>query len=269
MVMRPHTVSSSTVSSSTASSSAPADPHILAQLREQIGRIEQRSAPQQAPQQAQKQAQKQAQNQAEPVPTHSALAELLQLRAGASYAVDSAILAITLMAGSSAEGGWCAVVGSAELGLPAAAAAGVELDRTIIVPEPGDQWRDVIAALIDAVQVIVFRPDTPISESVASRLTARLRARGAVLVTWGEWPRPQAKLRVTDSVWHGLGQGHGHLRARQATVEVCQNGAPARTVRLWLPDGQQRIRIINENSDQPNCDENGTNGLAPSLRSVG
>ena len=40
--------------------------------------------------------------------THPALAGLVQLRAGSSYAVDSASLALALMAGPSGAGSWCA-----------------------------------------------------------------------------------------------------------------------------------------------------------------
>src|SRR5699024_5940303 len=152
-----------------------------------------------------------------------------------------------MMAGPSSGGAWCAIVGSAEISLPAAAAAGVVLDRTIVVPDPADQWSEVLAALIDAVQMVVFCPPRSVSESVSSRLSARLRARGSVLVVWGHWPGCQARLTITDSIWHGLGHGHGHLRARQATVAVQQAHAPARTARLWLPDDRYRIRTTQDN----------------------
>lgn len=209
-----------------------ADDDPLEQLRAQVARIEGRPA---------------QQSSAPAIPTHPALAELIQLRAGASYAVDSASLAIAMMAGPSAGGAWCAIVGSAEISLSAAAAAGVVLDRTIVVPDPADQWPEVLAALIDAVQMVVFCPPGRVSESVSSRLSARLRARGGVLVVWGQWPRCQAQLTITDSVWHGLGHGHGHLRARQATVAVQPTHAPARTARIWLPDDHHRIRKTEDN----------------------
>lgn len=214
-------------------SAAPAE---LAQLREQVARLEGRPS-------------LQAQ-QAEPIPTHPALSGLLQLRAGASYAVDNASLAIAMMAGPSAEGAWCAIIGSAELSLPAAAAAGVVLERTIVIPEPAGQWLDVIAAVIDAVQVVVLRPPEAVTEAAASRLSARLRARGGVLVAWGQWPRTQAQLSITDSAWQGVGQGNGHLRSRQATIAVRQGSAPARTARMWLPDEQRCIRSIDERADE-------------------
>ena len=41
-----------------------------------------------------------------PVPTHPALADLLQLRTGGAYEVDRASLALALLAAPSAEGAW-------------------------------------------------------------------------------------------------------------------------------------------------------------------
>jgi hypothetical protein len=47
------------------------------------------------------------------------------------------MLCLALMAGASAAGAWCAVAGVPEFGVAAAAAAGVEPDRLLLVPGPG------------------------------------------------------------------------------------------------------------------------------------
>ena len=52
-----------------------------------------------------------------PLETHPALAGLVQLRAGAAYSVDSATLALALLAGPSRAGGLCAAVGVADFGV--------------------------------------------------------------------------------------------------------------------------------------------------------
>ena len=185
----------------------------------------------------------------QPVRTHPALAGLLQLQTGSSYGVESASLATLLLAGPSADGMWCGIVGSpgrdgTGLGLEAAAAAGVELSRTILVPDPGDAWLEVTAALIDVLGVVVVRPPARVSEKDAARLSARLRQRGSMLVVWGDWPRCEARLGLSDVEWVGLGSGHGHLRARQATVDVHRGTAPPVSTRLWLPDTDLRIRPV-------------------------
>ncbi|WP_216822851.1 hypothetical protein [Aeromicrobium sp. A1-2] len=183
---------------------------------------------------------------AQPVATHPAFAGLLQLQTGASYAVDSASLAMALMAGPSADGAWCGVVGTAELGLEAAAAAGVDLRRTILVPDPGDAWLEVTAALIDVLGVVVLAAPGEVSAKEVSRISARLRQRGGILISYGAWPRCEATVSMRDAEWVGVGQGHGHLQARRVTVEVRRGTAPARTGRLWLPDASQAIRRVED-----------------------
>ena len=201
----------------------------LSELRERVNQMQGRPASQ-------------------PVATHPALAGLLQLQTGSSYGVDSASLAIALMAGPSTDGAWCGIVGSAELGLEAAAAAGVELRRTILVPDPGDAWLEVTAALIDVLGVVVLRAPSHVSDGEVARLSARLRQRGAILIAWGDWPRCEARLTMRDAQWGGLGQGHGHLQARQVTVDVQRGTAPARSGRLWLPDTDLAIRRVESGS---------------------
>ena len=187
---------------------------------------------------------------AQPVATHPAFAGLLQLQTGSSYAVDSASLAMALMAGPSADGAWCGVVGSAEFGLEAAAAAGVELRRTIRVPDPGEAWLEVTAALIDVLGVVVVAAPAEISGKDVSRISARLRQRGAVLISYGDWPRCDARVSLRDAEWVGLGRGHGHLQARRVTVEVRRGTGPARTGQLWLPDRAQVIRRVDDVATQ-------------------
>ncbi|AWB92896.1 hypothetical protein [Aeromicrobium chenweiae] len=188
---------------------------------------------------------------AQPVATHPALSGLLQLQAGSTYSVDSMSLAVALMAGPSADGAWCGVVGTAELGLEAAAAAGVELRRTILVPDPGESWLEVTAALIDVLGVVVLRAPSFVPAKDVSRISARLRQRGGILVAYGDWPRSEARLSMRDVEWVGVGRGHGHLQARRATVEVQRGTAPARRGRLWLPDASQVIRRVEDDAPAP------------------
>jgi hypothetical protein len=176
-----------------------------------------------------------------PLETHPALAGLVQLRAGSSYSVDSASLALALMAGPSRAGGWCGVVGVTDFGAEAARALGVDLERTVLVPEPGEQWLEVTAALVDVATLVVVRPTGRVAPSVAEKLAARLRKRGAALVAWGEWPRCEVRLTSRGPAWSGLGQGHGHLSARRLVVEARRGSAPPRRGALWFPDEHQAV----------------------------
>jgi len=183
---------------------------------------------------------------AQPVATHPAFGGLLQLQTGGVYVTDSASLLGLLMAGPSAEGSWCGVVGTGRLGLEALAATGVRLDRCVLVPDPQAAWLDVTAALVDVLGVVAVVPPGRIGERDAGRLTARLRKRGSVLLSLGDWPRADVRTSVTDIEWVGLGQGYGHLQARRVTIQVRKGTAPARTRRLWFPDPDQQIRPVVE-----------------------
>lgn len=183
-----------------------------------------------------------------PLETHPALAGLVQLRAGAAYAVDSATLALALLAGPSRAGGWCAAVGVADFGAEAAAALGVDLDRTVLVPEPGDRWLEVTAALVDVATVVLVRPPARVAPHQAEKLAARLRKRGAALVAWeatpGRWPRCEVRLTTRGPAWSGVGLGHGHLRSRKLLVEVQRGAAPPRRGALWFPAEDQTYRPV-------------------------
>jgi len=184
--------------------------------------------------------------------TVPAFADLLPggaLRAGATYSIiGSTALTMALLAGPSTAGAWCGVVGMPGFAATAGTGLGVDLSRLVFVPDPGPRWLSVVGALIDALTVVVVRPPTTVGDAEAARIAARLRQREAVLVTCGPWPRRQAQLTVTASSWFGVGSGHGHLTARQATVVSRGRGTAVRPrhTRLWLPDPDGVVRVAEE-----------------------
>jgi hypothetical protein len=191
------------------------------------------------------------------IPTHPALADLLPgggLKQGAMYSLEAtsdgygATLLLALLAGPSAAGSWCGVVGVPEFGVEAAASFGIDLDRLVLVPKPGDQWLAVTAAIADVMTVVVTKPPRVASEGNLARLAARLRQRGSTLIVVGShsaWPQSEALLSLSQSSWSGIGDGDGHLTARQVTVTVStrKNGQP-RSARMWLPDPELQFARI-------------------------
>lgn len=184
-----------------------------------------------------------------PVPTHPALAHLLQLRTGGAYEVDRASLGMALLAAPSAEGSWVAVIGAADFGIEAAAELGVDLTRTVLVPDPGEHWLEATAAMVDVVSIVLLRPPLGVSERTASRIAARLRKRSTTLIVWGRWPGSEARLSVQSSVWAGADQGHGRLRSRRLLVGVQRGSAPAQQVSLWFPSVDGPVRRVE--TEQP------------------
>src|SRR6266542_3418813 len=171
------------------------------------------------------------------LPVPRALEPLLPdrgLRRGGTVAVDGSLaLALALVAGASAAGSWVVAVGLPDLGVVAAAEAGAAA------------WGAVVAALLDAIDVVLVRPPARLSAAVARRLAARARERRSVLLLVGAgWPiPPDLRLAVTASQWEGLGQGDGRLEARKVEVAAAGRGAAVleRRAKLWLPspDAQQ------------------------------
>lgn len=183
------------------------------------------------------------------LPTHPAIGELLPgggLKQGAAYSIErSAMLVMALLAAPSAAGAWCAVVGVPEFGVEAASRFGIDLERLVLVPNPGDQWLAVTAAVADIMGIVVTRPPARATDASVARLAARLRQRGATMLVLGSWPQTEAMLSLSHDEWHGIGRGHGHLAARQVTVTVTSRvSARPRSARLWLPDADETIRRV-------------------------
>jgi hypothetical protein len=146
-------------------------------------------------------------------------------------------LLLALLAAASRSGSWCAVVGVPALGVLAAAESGIVLERLALVPNPGPEWPTVVAALIDGVDVVVTAVPGPVSASIASRLVARARQRGSVLMPFGRWDGADVTLQVMHGMWEGLGAGRGRLRRREVTITARGRGAAARPreITMWMP----------------------------------
>jgi len=180
------------------------------------------------------------------LPTLPAFMSLLPggaLQAGSVYSVaGSMTLVMGLLSAASADGAWCGVVGVPEFGAEAAARFGIELGRLVLVREPGRAWLPVTAALADALSIVVVRPADRVSDTDAAKLAARLRQRGAVLISLQPegvgapaWPGSETMLAVTESRWVGIGRGHGYPRERLVTVRSDIRGGRPRVAQLRLP----------------------------------
>lgn len=203
------------------------------------------------------------------LPVLAPLARLLPaggLRRGSTVAVSggpgAGSLLVALLAEASVDGAWVGVIGRPELGVVAAAEAGLRLDRLALVPHPGRDLVAVAAALLDGLDLVVLagarragtaqsgagrtEPDRAGADRTGAgwagagragaglpaadrqRLAARARQRGAVLLSLDPWPAADLQLSCTDARWHGLGHGRsggaGRLRSRQLRVHLRGRG---------------------------------------------
>lgn len=166
------------------------------------------------------------------VPAPAQLAPLLPwggLRRGSVVSVTGATsLLLALLGAASAAGSWTAVIGRPDLGLLAAAEAGVAVERLALVPRPGPDVAAVTAAVLDGIEVVAVAGWQRITPADARRLAARVRQRGAVLLPFGEWPGADVRLHGERLAWDGLGAGHGRLTSLRVTVRTTGRGAAAR-----------------------------------------
>ncbi|MHB8682025.1 MAG: hypothetical protein ACYDA2_08025 [Acidimicrobiales bacterium] len=155
-------------------------------------------------------------------------------------------LALSLTAGASVAGAWCAAAGVADVGVLALAEMGFVLERLVLVPRTGGQWAQTGALLLDGMDALVLCPPGRVAGSPARRLSARARERRVALVVLarhGPWPEaPDLELVVRRGEWEGIGRGHGHLGGRRAEVvgQGRREASRPRAVTLWLPGASGR-----------------------------
>ena len=196
---------------------------------------------------------------APPLPVHPALGSVLPdgLRRGSTVTVSGSVsLLLALLGTASQSGAWCALVGFPVISAQAADEYGVDLSRLAIVPDPAVSagtggWTTAVGALLDAVDVVALRPPGAsagpprLVPGDVRRLTSRARTRESVLVSYGQWPGADVRLRAEAGQWQGIGEGYGRLRARLVDVHAEGRGAAARprSTQLWLPADNGGIEI--------------------------
>ncbi|MGH3830565.1 MAG: hypothetical protein ACRDRS_08980 [Pseudonocardiaceae bacterium] len=176
-----------------------------------------------------------------PFPVVAPLAPLLPsggLRRGSVVAVrGSMALLLALLSVATARGVWAAVVGVGDLGVLAAAEAGVVVQRLALIPRPGSDPAPVAAALLDGVGLVALAGADRMSPGARRSLAARARQRGSVLLPLGRWPGAEVELDCHVEAWYGAEAGYGWLRSREVVVRAVGRGAAGRprVARLLLP----------------------------------
>ncbi len=184
------------------------------------------------------------------LPVLPALRELLPggaLQRGSVVAAGGwNLLCLALAAGPVASGAWCAAAGLPQLGVRAAADAGLDPGRLLLIPDLGPNWPQVVASLLDGCDLVLLSPPDRPSAQVRRKLEAAVRRHRAVLLVAGEWDGAQTRLRVTSQEWAGIGTGHGRLRARMAQVVADGRGgwSRPRVRRLWLPGPDGSVTMV-------------------------
>jgi hypothetical protein len=188
------------------------------------------------------------------LPVLPALRDLLPggaLQRGSVVAAgDWSLLCLALAAGPVASGAWCAAAGLPHLGVRAAAEAGLDPARLLLIGDLGPNWPQVVASLLDGCDLVLLCPPERPSAQVRRKLEAVVRRYGAVLLVVGDWDGAQTRLRVLSQEWTGIGAGHGRLRARRARVLADGRGGWSRPREhwLWLPGPDGAVSVMADSS---------------------
>jgi hypothetical protein len=177
---------------------------------------------------------------------------------------------LALAAAAATDGAWCALAAMPDIGWRAAAGAGLALDRVAVVPAPGPDAAAVVGALTDGFDVLVVGRCPALGERDRRSIAARVRTRGAVLLSTHDWPGAHLVLRATRSGWEGLGQGWGHLVDQELTVRAVgrAGAAVAREVHVRVgPDGLGGVGEVPAAVARPD-DGARTADVRPLLRAV-
>lgn len=166
------------------------------------------------------------------------------LRRGSVVQVGgSASLLLALVAAAQGEG-WVALAALPDLGLQAAAEAGVALERCLFVPRTGPESAAVVGALVDGVDVLAVGDCRALGARDRRLLSARLRSRGAVLLSTAHWPGADVVLRAGQVRTEGLGRGWGSVRAGEMTVHGRSRNGVAGRVRLRV--GASGLDVVDD-----------------------
>lgn len=167
----------------------------------------------------------------------------------AVHGVGATSFALALVGEAVRSGSFLAIVASPSFGLGACIDFDIPLRRVVqfTVDEP-PVWGQVVAAIIEGFDIVLLAEVPRIGAGHARKLAARNRERGSVLVRVGgpAWP-DAADLRfdVGESVWSGLGQGHGHLQARRVAVQVTgrRHHGASQSHQILLPAPQGGVAL--------------------------
>jgi hypothetical protein len=155
-------------------------------------------------------------------------------------------LALALAARATTTGSWLAVVGVSMLGVEAVAELGVPLSRLVSIESDGRPatWAERVVAAADGFDLILTRPPAG-AERVVRKVKQRLQARGVVLLAVGPSSPGvscDVEFSTTAVTWAGLGDGHGSLLGRRATVRVGGRRVPRPIeCEMWLPGPSGRV----------------------------
>lgn len=153
-------------------------------------------------------------------------------RAGVTAMADCPAVHVDMLAAVTRDGGCVAVVGYPRLAVAAVEAAGGDLERMIVVPDPAPHAMAVLGTLVEGLDMVLFAPASPVTPTFARPVEARLhKSACALLVTGHAWPRARLNIDVAVTGVVGLGRGSGRIRGVEIEGRAWGKSQPPCTFR--------------------------------------
>ena len=151
-------------------------------------------------------------------------------RGGIVESTGPVVLLVGMLAHMLAEGLYIAVVGWPNLSLAQLAVRGGDLSKVVVVPDPGEDPFQVVAVLLEGMDVVVYRPTArSIPPAVARPLLAKMRRGPGTLIVQGATVAAAGHRRTTVSgrivSYRGCSAGGvGRIAAIDMDVQVVRGG---------------------------------------------
>ena len=148
-------------------------------------------------------------------PSPAPLTELLpgsDLPTGAVVTVRNSASLMCWLLGTTQRDRWVALIGWPQLSPVALVEAGVDLEHVVAVPDARGRAADVVAALLDGIEIVVTGPRAQLTTSERRRLLARARQRATTILSPAPWDGAALVLDVEQTRWSGSDHGAQWLR---------------------------------------------------------
>ncbi|WP_125175056.1 hypothetical protein [Corynebacterium bovis] len=169
-------------------------------------------------------------------------------RGAVTVAADCPPVLVDLLTAVTAAGGCAGVVGYPRLALAAVEAAGGDVGRIVVVPDPAPHAEAVVATLVEGLDLLIYAPaGRRVPPTAARPVEARLRrSRCAFVVCGGDdvWPHARLRMAVRSTGVVGLGRGSGRIRGVEVEVSVHGRDQPPHT--FTGVAGRDVLRVADE-----------------------
>lgn len=139
---------------------------------------------------------------------------------------DNATFIAQLIAHTSGNNGYVAVVGWPTLSLAGIPDSGGNLNRIVVIPQPEEQALNVMTMLAEGMDLIIYRhTGQQLSLTHTRQLLAKLRSTRAVVLAVGlAVPSQVTRIAATISGFRGIGSGSGRIRSVDFTLRAQVKG---------------------------------------------